>query len=39
VILPSTLLAEEASDRFDDDRLVPDDRGNSKGPHQTVAGS
>ena len=30
--LSPTLLTEETSDRFDDDRLVPDDRGNCKGP-------
>jgi hypothetical protein len=38
VILSPALLTEKTSDRFDDDHLVADDRGNCKGPHQTAAG-
>jgi hypothetical protein len=36
--LSPTLLTEETSDRFGDGRLVLDDRGNCKDPHQTAAG-
>ena len=32
VILPPTLLTGETKDRFDDDQLVPDDRGSYEGP-------